>query len=426
MPRRSPWPGDRTRRGRGGDRRLRRSPSSSPRASRLTSLSGRYGLNRASTARNWSKKRSRTSSATSGGRTTTLTVVPMVEFDAPDLAGQFDGLHRRHAQLTGAPVASAIKVEAALIGIANPRPSAWVDTAVLTPMTAPDASSNGPPLLPGLIAASVWSSPLRVSGRPVDSSWHRDRPAGGRDDPARHRFGEGAERAADRDGGLAHLEPGRITDLRGGQAAGVDLDQGEVLVAGDPDHGRIELPAVGELDGQRLAALDDVTVRQDVPVRGQDDPRADAGRRDRQQAAGRHAFGCDRDHRVSNQRDHVGQGGLARRRRRRSRTGGRGDRAGRRCGRGRRPVRAGERPGHEGRPYRRRPGRPTAARPPGPTRSGRRGLSAPALEWVQGQGRPAPRGWWTSQSRTSDSPDVSLVRRGLPLDPVRHGHLRSA
>ena len=33
-------------------------------------------------------------------------------------------------------------------------------TAVLMPMTAPDASSSGPPLLPGLIAASVWIRPL--------------------------------------------------------------------------------------------------------------------------------------------------------------------------------------------------------------------------------------------------------------------------
>ena len=41
-------------------------------------------------------------------------------------------------------------------GIANPRPSAPVAIAVLMPMTFPPASRSAPPLLPGLIAASVW------------------------------------------------------------------------------------------------------------------------------------------------------------------------------------------------------------------------------------------------------------------------------
>ena len=45
---------------------------------------------------------------------------------------------------------------AAEIGIAKPRPSALDETAVLIPMTAPEASRSGPPLLPGLMAASVW------------------------------------------------------------------------------------------------------------------------------------------------------------------------------------------------------------------------------------------------------------------------------
>ena len=46
-----------------------------------------------------------------------------------------------------------------LIGIANPTP--WypplrVAIAVLMPITCPDRLTSGPPLLPGLIAASVW------------------------------------------------------------------------------------------------------------------------------------------------------------------------------------------------------------------------------------------------------------------------------
>jgi len=42
------------------------------------------------------------------------------------------------------------------MGMANPMP--WPDgfTAALIPMTAPRASSSGPPELPGLMAASVW------------------------------------------------------------------------------------------------------------------------------------------------------------------------------------------------------------------------------------------------------------------------------
>ena len=46
---------------------------------------------------------------------------------------------------------------AMLIGIAKPIPLAPAAIAVLIPMTLPPASSSGPPLLPGLIAASVWS-----------------------------------------------------------------------------------------------------------------------------------------------------------------------------------------------------------------------------------------------------------------------------
>ena len=58
-----------------------------------------------------------------------------------------------------------------MIGIAKPRPSALAAIAVLTPTTAPMASRSGPPLLPGLIAASVWIRSVSVTGRPVCSSW---------------------------------------------------------------------------------------------------------------------------------------------------------------------------------------------------------------------------------------------------------------
>ena len=56
-------------------------------------------------------------------------------------------------------------------GIANPTPWANGIIAVLMPMTLPSRSASGPPLLPGLMAASVCTRPSRTksvpgSGRP--------------------------------------------------------------------------------------------------------------------------------------------------------------------------------------------------------------------------------------------------------------------
>ena len=50
-----------------------------------------------------------------------------------------------------------------LIGIAKPMPWLELATAVLMPMTAPVGSRSGPPLLPGLIAVSVWMRFVRLS-----------------------------------------------------------------------------------------------------------------------------------------------------------------------------------------------------------------------------------------------------------------------
>src|SRR6266508_3333313 len=61
---------------------------------------------------------------------------------------------------------------ASSIAIAKPIPSALDADAVLMPMTRPLASSSGPPLLPSLMAASVWRRllivrRLRVAGSPT-------------------------------------------------------------------------------------------------------------------------------------------------------------------------------------------------------------------------------------------------------------------
>ena len=59
---------------------------------------------------------------------------------------------------------------AMLIGIEKPIPWAFEATAVLIPITSPRASTSGPPLLPGLIAASVW---IRLLIEPVSVSMLR-------------------------------------------------------------------------------------------------------------------------------------------------------------------------------------------------------------------------------------------------------------
>ncbi len=48
------------------------------------------------------------------------------------------------------------------IGMAKPIPWLPVAPAVLMPMTLPLGSSSGPPLLPGLMAVSVWMRLVRV------------------------------------------------------------------------------------------------------------------------------------------------------------------------------------------------------------------------------------------------------------------------
>ena len=95
----------------------------------------------------------------------------------------------------------------------------------LTPTTAPLASSSGPPELPGLIAASVWMTPVIV-----DAVGSLDVTADRRDDAARECLRE-AERAADRVDRVADLDAGSSASRSGvsSPAAGVDLQHGEVL-----------------------------------------------------------------------------------------------------------------------------------------------------------------------------------------------------
>ena len=109
------------------------------------------------------------------------------------------------------------------IGIAKPMPVESRAIAVLMPITAPAASSSGPPLLPGLIAASVWIRLWRLGRRRSGSCGPSAETM-----PLVTRVGERAERAADRDDQLADLERVRVADRGGRQAGRVDLDDREV------------------------------------------------------------------------------------------------------------------------------------------------------------------------------------------------------
>ena len=173
----------------------------------------------------------------------------------------------------------------------------------------PVASRSGPPLLPGLIAASVWSRPVSVSGRPVASSRTvMVRPVADRMPlvTVSVNVPSGLPMAMT-------VWPTWSVDtspmMAGVRPVASILTRARSLSRDSRDDRGVELLAVGELDRQRLAARHDVLVGQDVAVCGQDDARADAGRRDVDEAAGRNALRGDRDDRVAHRGDDCRQVG---------------------------------------------------------------------------------------------------------------------
>ena len=181
-----------------------------------------------------------------------------------------------------------------LIGIAKPMPWLSPATAVLMPMTLPAASSSGPPLLPGLIAVSVW---MRLDRWPPSTSMSR---------PSAEMMPLVTE-SENWPSGLPIAiacwptwTVGRVADRRGGQARLVDLDDGEVGEGVDAVDLGVEGPAVLEGDRQlRGVAGDDVVVGEDEAVRVEDDAAAHrdalAGHAGRGVGRG-DALGGDRDH----------------------------------------------------------------------------------------------------------------------------------
>ena len=176
----------------------------------------------------------------------------------------------------------------------------------------------------------------------VDAAAHR------RDDPARDRVRELAQRAADGDRLLAHLDRRRVADRCGRETGRVDLDDGEVGEGVDAVDGRVEGTAVLEMDGElRRVARHDVVVGEDQAVRVEDDARA-GGRAGARHARHRVGLGDavrdDRDDGRADGLDDVDDGRLAAGGCQRDR--GRGRRArGRRggCSRNRRLGRLGSR-----------------------------------------------------------------------------------
>ena len=76
------------------------------------------------------------------------------------------------------------------------------------------------------------------------------------------------ERVADRDDGVAHLEPVRVGQCERGQSprAGVDLHQGDVRRGVTADERRLESVVVGEAHLDRGGRVDHMEVGHDVTL----------------------------------------------------------------------------------------------------------------------------------------------------------------
>ena len=153
------------------------------------------------------------------------------------------------------------------------KPTLWaLPPSVLMPTTSPAALSNGPPELPGLIAASVCSSPVRVgpwSGRIVRSR-AETMPA--------ETVGEVASMPSAlpiATTGFADLEVRAAPDRDRLQAGVVgDTQQREIVVGGLADDLGAAEAAVAAGDDDVGGALGDVEVREHVAGVVDDDPGA--------------------------------------------------------------------------------------------------------------------------------------------------------
>ena len=99
------------------------------------------------------------------------------------------------------------------------------------------------------------------------------RAALGADDAGAHRVRE-AERIADRDDPVAHVDRVRVAEGQRAQVLRVDAHDGDVRLRVGADDLAGELALVGELDLDRVGPLDDVVVREDDAALVDDEARA--------------------------------------------------------------------------------------------------------------------------------------------------------
>src|SRR5581483_5527975 len=95
-------------------------------------------------------------------------------------------------------------------------------------------------------------------------------PVQGRDDADRDR-GTQAEWIADGDAPLADLQAIRIAEFGDRQAGGFDTHDGEIGLRIAPDQPRVVPTAIRQRDPDAVRAINDMVVRENVAVRGEDD-----------------------------------------------------------------------------------------------------------------------------------------------------------
>ena len=162
-------------------------------------------------------------------------------------------------------------IEATVLdGTAKPMPSLPPDSlliCVLTPTTSPAALSSGPPELPWLMAASVWIEleMVKLFGEVISRFSALTMPLVSV--PSSPKGLPSATTLSPTDSDVRVAERERDQDVRGS----VDLDDGEVGGRVRADDGRVVGRAVPEADRDRLGAVHDVVVRDDVALGVEDE-----------------------------------------------------------------------------------------------------------------------------------------------------------
>ena len=134
-------------------------------------------------------------------------------------------------------------------------------SSVLMPMTSPSMLTSGPPLLPGLMLASVWMKSWSIM------IWSRQDPSALGADVTEGDAVVQFERRADGDGKLADPCPGRVSELRRREALRRDFQDRNIRLGINPfDFDLVVFRSVLEPHHDSVRAFDDMAVREDVAV----------------------------------------------------------------------------------------------------------------------------------------------------------------